>query len=357
MDTSNSNTHNPNNYLAAYPELVRETSRIRRASVTHLSALVTEAQETLVGKLCKVYLAADAAAAQEILVTIIGENNKIARTHSNTLNEINCDEILAAHGKTVYHTCLEEIVRLEAGLDKEFHPVFPTLNPSQDTIISALQAFTKKDSTDPQELAEAASAQIKKEIIAADFGLTGAGSIVAENGVIVLAENQGDVRAVSNLPYRHIVIAGIDKIIESAEDAISLLQAYYICSTNSIAPAYVSLIGGPSRTADIEFKMAYGMHGPKEVHVILLDNGRSKLAATPAGALLTCTECGNCYDFCRMLAAKNDWSNTTLTPKALALALMRGELSGKADPSDLPDITCNLGFTKDDIINRLNSID
>jgi L-lactate utilization protein LutB len=129
-------------------------------------------------------------------------------------------------------------------------------------------------------------------VVQSEFGITGVDCLVAEHWAMVLAEEEGDLRAVSNLPYQHVAVAGLEQLVNSAEEAVALVQAASIFAAGRLSPTYVSFIAGPSRTGDIEFRIAYGMHGPKEVHVILLDNGRRALRDRGAGSLLKCIDCG-----------------------------------------------------------------
>lgn len=98
-------------------------------------------------------------------------------------------------------------------------------------------------------------------------GVSGAFALVASTGTVVLAEQGGLVRALSSLAEVHVVIAGAQRVVPDLESAMAALREAYA----GTVPRYVSLITGPSRSGDIEFKVVRGLHGPREVHVILLD--------------------------------------------------------------------------------------
>lgn len=111
----------------------------------------------------------------------------------------------------------------------------------------------------------------REEIYRAPFGLTGATAVAAENGAIVLAEEDGYGRVISNLPFTHICVTTPDKVVASLEDAMLLCRAYARFLLGRPLSRYVSVITGPSKTADIAFTLVKGMHGPKHVHVVLVD--------------------------------------------------------------------------------------
>lgn len=334
--------------LSSHPGLSARVAASREATVAALPELVARAKESLAGKLATVYEAKDAGEAAAIIRGLL-TGKKVARAYSNTLAEIGFDRMLDDIGASASLTRLEEIVAAKAGLAPSGHPHLAALDLSPRQIAESLRRFAAADAgQDGQSLKELAAAKIKETILASDFGVTGANAVVADNGVLVLIEDEGNVRAVSNLPYRHIAVVGIDKINPSAEDAMVILQAAAIFGAGRVAPTYFSLIAGPSRTADIEFRMAYGMHGPKEVHVILLDNGRTALRDQDAGALLKCIDCGACYEACREVAAAQKWEGVVMTPKALALGLIRGQLAPAEGRVACAPFPCPAGITAEE---------
>ena len=329
--------------LREYPDLPKRVAAIRRQSISQLPELVKRLQESLTGKLAKVYDAADSAAAMKILSQLLREEKQVACAYSNTLREIGFAEQMSEKGIQVKWTRLEEIVARIKNKAVLGHPHLPAVDLTEQEVEMALRQLTGDQTGKVAALKQQARTTIKADILASGYGVTGVNGLVAENGVMLLAEDEGNVRAVSNLPYRHIAVVGVEKIAATAEDAMAVMQAACIFGAGKNTTAYYSLIAGPSRTADIEFKMAYGMHGPKEVHVILLDNGRMALWKQEGRELLQCIGCGACYTSCRELAEKQGWQAQTLTPKNLALGLVRGELSA-ATGLKMSPFSCPVGL-------------
>jgi L-lactate utilization protein LutB len=339
------------------PGLASRVTAIREKSIENLPDLLLKAQETLAGKLAKVYTANNRSEAEKILGDLLKNEKNAARAYSNTLAEVGFDRMMSDLGVKVKLTSIEEIVRIESGRPAPGHPQLATLDLSSQVIEEALRRFIgEKGKTSLSALKQQAVKRIKADILQCDFGVTGANSIVAENGVLVLAEDEGNVRAVSNLPYRHVAVVGLDKLNWSVEDSMSIIQASAIFGTGRITPTYYSLIAGPSRTGDIEFRMAYGMHGPKEVHVILLNNGRLAIRDQGAGALLKCINCGSCYESCVRLARTVKWKDVMFSPKAMALGLVQGLLPKIKAKTAMAEFLCPVGLSSDEVVKKLGLI-
>ena len=338
-------------------ELVAQATAIREDTVVRLPELVAMAQETLQQKLAKIYLAKDAAEASVILGNLLQGEAEVCRTHSSVLAEVNFDKLMNERKIQVNLTGLEEVIQCAMELPNCDHPHFAILDQPREILEEGLRRFTgRHEEKSSLELARSANEKVRECIIRSEYGITGVDCAVAENGVLVLAEDEGNVRAVSNLPYKHVAVVGLEEMVASAEDAAALVQAASVFGAGRITPTYVSFIAGPSRTADIEFRMAYGMHGPKEVHVILLDNGRAAIRNQGAGSLLKCINCGSCYESCSELARREQWRGVTLTPKGLALALAQERLTPAKQKVEISEFSCPVGLSAAEVSERLANI-
>ncbi len=338
-------------------DLVAQVTTVRENTVAKLPELIGMAQETLQGKLAKVYMAKNAAEAAAILRDLVQDEVEVCRAQSSVLAEIGFDKLMGERKVKVNLTSLEEVVQKELGVPGCGHPHFSLLDQPREALEDGLRRFTGEgDARTATELSRAAKEKVRERIIKSDYGVTGVDCVVAENGVLVLAEDQGNVRAVSNLPYKHVAVAGIEEVVASAEDAVAVVQAASVFGAGRITPTYVSFIAGPSRTADIEFRMAYGMHGPKEVHVILLDNGRAAIREQGAGSLLKCINCGSCYESCAGLADRQSWKDVTLTPKAMALGVAQGRLTPGKQKMQMDEFSCPVGLSAAEVSETLRKV-
>jgi len=116
----------------------------------------------------------------------------------------------------------------------------------------------------------------RDDLLVAQFGITGANALVADTGSLLLAEELGFGRAASNVPPVHIALATADSVVESLLDAVLIARGYAAMHLNRAVPRYVSLISGPSKTADIGFTLVHGMHGPRTVHVLIWEKPKAE---------------------------------------------------------------------------------
>lgn len=265
--------------LREYPNLAGQVQDIKNKMATNLKDYVDKAVLSLNGKGCHVIIAKDAAEAQEQILKILAGNQRVALSKNSVFREIALRGFLKSNKVEVFDTDLGERF---AGTEIDAHPWIASINTSIPN----------------KELVTQVKAEIKEQAAHMQYGITGAEAIIEQNGTIVLLESEGNVRFTSNLPYNHIVVAGIDKIVPSLEDALCVSRAISVYGMGKDILKYISFISGPSRTADIEFKMVQGMHGPKEVYVILLDNGRLAASQNQQSASLKCLHCGGCLVDC-----------------------------------------------------------
>ncbi|AMD17264.1 (4Fe-4S)-binding protein [Methanobrevibacter sp. YE315] len=219
----------------------------------------------------------------------------VAKAKSNTLGEINLKKHLAGENIDVVETDLgDRILQLKKTDNKPVHPTGPAshLNISNITDI-VNESLDVNVSPVPREIMETVRHDVLKRLESANVGISGANAMASEEGSLVMVHNEGNISIVS-LKDLHIIVAGIDKIVPTLEDAISVVKLETIFATGSYVTSYMNVVSGPSKTADIEKKLLKNMYGAEKVFVILLDNGRSN--ATPE--CLYCIGCGNCVVHC-----------------------------------------------------------
>ena len=219
----------------------------------------------------------------------------IAKAKSNTLGEINLKNHLKATGIDVVETDLgDRILQLKKTDNKPVHPTGPAshLNVSEiaDIVNDSLEADVEAV---PREIMQAVRKDVLNRLESANVGISGANAIASEEGSCVMVHNEGNISIVS-LKDLHIIVAGIDKIVPTLEDAISVSKLETIFATGNYVTSYMNVISGPSKTADIEKKLLKNMYGAEKVVVILLDNGRSDAVRD----CLYCIGCGNCIVHC-----------------------------------------------------------
>jgi len=181
---------------------------------------------------------------------------------------------------------------------EDVHPVLPAVELTPKYIVKFIEKkFGKKVEPKAEEIAKFVRNHLREKICQAKIGITGANAISSEGSIIIL-ENEGNISLVSRIPDKHIIISSFDKIIPTTKEALEIVKAAGIYGTGQNFPVYVSIISGPSKTADIQNKIITGAQGAKEVYLLLLDNGRNEILNSDFKEILYCINCGACLNFC-----------------------------------------------------------
>jgi len=275
--------------------LKRELRRIKEYSIKNLSALKAKAIDNLKKQGVKVFEAKDSKEAKEILLKLIPEGETIVKSKSNVINEIGIED-LGKRNEIIETDCGDFLVQISE--ESSVHPVTPALHLTVDRIVRVIEKkFGVKLEEKPEEIVKWVRGYLREKILKAKIGLSGANVISADGGIFIV-ENEGNISLVSRLPEKHIIVASIEKIVPTVQDAITICKALAIYGTGASLPTYINVISSPSKTADIQKQIVYGAHGPKEVYLILLDNGRSKIIEEGLEEILYCINCGACLYFC-----------------------------------------------------------
>ena len=277
--------------------LIERVQEIKKYSIENNDELFSQTLESFKRNGIDFEIAETSQDALDIIDELLLEYDctTIAKAKSNTLGEINLKAHLKGTDIDVVETDLgDRILQLKKTDNKPVHPTGPAshLNISKitDIVNESLDVHVHPEA---REIMETVRADVLKRLENANVGISGANAIASEEGSLVMVHNEGNISIVS-LKDLHIIVAGIDKIVPSLEDAISVVKLETIFATGSYVTSYMNVISGPSKTADIEKKLLKNMYGAEKVVVILLDNGRSQ--ATPE--CLYCIGCGNCVVHC-----------------------------------------------------------
>lgn len=237
----------------------------------------------------KVSEAKDATEAKDILKGILKDTERVVKSKSNMGKEIGLEYFP--------ETDLGDFV-VELMGEEDQHYVLPALHINSEKIAAKVkEVYGDEVEASPEKLTHYLCKKIRKNILEADVGITGA-NFFTKSGQIILLENEGNISLISRLPEKHIVICGIDKLTESIEDATQLCRTAAIFGTGQDCAQYISIISGPSKTADIENQLVEGAQGAKEAHVILVDNGRREMLKNGFEEMLRCINCGACVNLC-----------------------------------------------------------
>jgi iron-sulfur cluster protein len=228
----------------------------------------------------------------------------IIKSKSMVSEEIDLNSFFEKRGYRIVETDLGEWI-IQLAEEKPSHITAPALHKTKEEVAELLsQHLGKKVPADPKEIVKLAREEMRKNFFEADIGISGANLAVAESGTLVIISNEGNARLVTSLPPVHIALVTTEKFVETLEQAITLVKALIPASSGLKMTSYLSFITGPSRTTDIEKELVTGVHGPLELHIIILDNGRLRVSKDEdLNKILYCLKCGGCMLVCPVFTA------------------------------------------------------
>ncbi len=277
-------------------ELKEKVKKIKEYSINNLDNLKAKAIKNLERQKIKVFEAKNAKEACEIALKLIPKKQLVVKSKSNTIKEINLLGYLKKRNEVVETDTGDFIVQITE--DNASHTLSPALHiPLKKITQTIKKKFKAKVKETPEAIVAWSRDYLRKKIIKAKIGLTGA-NVISADGAIFIVENEGNISLVSRLPEKHIIITGIEKIVPTIQDGITICHASGIWGSGVFMPTYINVIGSPSKTADIKKQKTYGVQGAKEVYLILVDNGRTQMIKEGFGELLYCVNCGGCLYFC-----------------------------------------------------------
>jgi L-lactate dehydrogenase complex protein LldF len=245
-----------------------------------------------------------AATAEEARAAILGICQRVkARTvtkgKSMISEEIDLNHHFEANGITPVETDLGEYL-IQLRKERPSHIIAPAVHLTRDQVEADFRkAHThldpKRDLTEIPALVEEARQVLRQKYFDADVGVTGANFLVAETGTSIIVTNEGNGDLTQILPKVHVVIASIEKIVPTLEDAATILRVLARSATGQDFSNYTTLSTGPKRPDDLD--------GPEEYHVVILDNGRSDVLGTEFQDMLRCIRCGACLNHCPVYQA------------------------------------------------------
>jgi len=282
--------------IAEVPEWeeLREYARqVKAHTLSKLDHYLTELEARVVERGGKVFWAPDAAAACNYVIGVAtqGEAAPVVKGKSMTTEEIELTEAMARVGLQAVETDLGEFIIQLAG-ERPYHIIAPAVHKTRQEVSSLFERHLgMSGSDDIPALTRAARRALREKFAGAQVGITGANFAVAETGTICVVENEGNVRMCAALPRVHIVVMGIEKVIPRWDDLAVLLRLLPRAATGQKLTSYVSLFSGLRRAGESE--------GPEEFHLVLLDNGRTRILADQrTRATLACIRCGACLNVC-----------------------------------------------------------
>jgi L-lactate dehydrogenase complex protein LldF len=278
--------------LADSDQLRDHAKRIKEHALAHLDQYLEQLESSVQQRGGQVHWAADAEEARRIVVSIAQQTRcrRVVKSKSMTSEEIHLNPALEAAGLEVTETDFGEFIIQLAG-ERPSHLVAPAVHHTRESVARVLREHLHEEvADDARSLAMTGRRVLRAKFFAADLGITGANFAVAETGTVVLVTNEGNGRLTTTWPRVHVALMGIEKVIPRWRDLPVFLKLLARAATGQTLSVYTTLLTGPRRAGECD--------GPEEFHLVLLDNGRTRILETPFRESLQCIRCGACLNAC-----------------------------------------------------------
>lgn len=274
-------------------DTLRDRARLIRAhTLSKLDVFLAEFAENVEVNGGCVFWAKDAAEANDYVVSLADATHvrQVVKSKSMVTEEIELNHALEAAGVKVVESDLGEFIIQLAG-EKPSHIIAPVLHKTRFQVGKLFESKLNVHYTDdPVALNDIARAHMRDIFLSADMGISGVNFGVAESGTVSLVTNEGNGRFTTTTPPIHVAIMGMERLVPTLADLATMLPVLEISATGQRLTVYNNLITGPRRPGEPD--------GPEELHVVILDNGRSETLATEVAEILYCIRCGACLNIC-----------------------------------------------------------
>ncbi len=316
--------------LPNWEDLRTEARAIKDEVLAQLDRYLEEFVRNAESRGARIHWARDAAEANSIICGLATERNTrtVVKSKSMTTEETHLNTALEAAGMQVVETDLGEYI-IQLAEEPPSHIIAPAIHKTRGQIAQLFNAELGMPLTDDvARLTSTARATLRDRFAAADLGISGVNFAIAETGTIVIVENEGNIRLTTSLPRVHIAMMGIEKVLPRFSDLDVFLKLLPRSGTGQRLTTYQSYITGTKRQASDE--------GPEELHIVLLDNGRSRMLAHPVTRQsLACIRCGACLNACPVYQQIGGHAYGSVYPGPIG-AVITPQLMGIQKSAQLP---------------------
>jgi L-lactate dehydrogenase complex protein LldF len=322
-------------------ELLRDAARtIKEHTLSHLDDYLLRFEQQVRANGGQVHWARTPAEASKLVVQLCRAVDAKRVTKGKTMvgEEIGLNEALEQAGMIPIETDLGEYI-IQLAEEPPSHIIAPAIHKTREQITAlfkqhhARYGLTKPLETVPEIVNEARQV-LRQEFLQADVGITGANLLIAETGSTVLVTNEGNGDLTASLPRVHIVVASIEKVVPTLEDATVILRLLGRSATGQEITSYTSFFTGPKRDTDQD--------GPEAFHVVLVDNGRTEMLGNDYHPMLRCIHCGACLNHCPVYSAIGGHAYGWVYPGPMG-AVLTPLMLGLQQAPDLPQASSLCG--------------
>ena len=298
---------------------------VRNAVLADLPAVAERFADAVVASGGHVHWAADGAAASRHVLDVCRRHDarSVVKSKSMVTEEIGLNDVLGSGEIEVTETDLGEWI-IQLARQVPSHIIAPAMHHDRRSVAALFAADGRtEEGDDPEALNAYARRRLRERFLAADVGISGGNLGVAATGSVVLVSNEGNARMCTSLPPVHIAVVGIERLVADWDQADLLLNLLTRSATGQRLSSYVSVLTGP------------GDGGPNELHVVLVDNGRSDLLGTELHEALACIRCGACLNVCPVYRQVGGHAYGWVYPGPIGAVLTPSLAAGMGDAADV----------------------
>jgi L-lactate dehydrogenase complex protein LldF len=320
--------------------------RLRAHTISRLDSYLDQFAESVQKNGGHAYYAATAADAVRYVrdLALAKGVKSIVKSKSMITEEIELNHHLEAAGLRVVETDLGEYI-VQLAHDRPSHIVMPIMHMNRQQVADLFRrtlGATDADVADIPAMTQLARRVLRGEFITADMGISGVNFAVAETGSITTCTNEGNGRLSTTMPRIHVAMMGIERIVPTVHDLGVMLQVLARSATGQNLTVYTNVVNGPRpATGD----RAEG-DGPDEFHVVMLDNGRSRILGSELAEILYCIRCGACLNTCPVFHQIGGHAYGGVYPGPVG-AVLSPALDGLDRYHDLPHASSLCGACRD----------
>jgi len=329
--------------IAELPEFeaLRDRGReIKDHVLANLDLYLERFERTCVERGGHVHWARTAEEARGIVLDICRRVGAKTVTKGKTMigEEIGLNKFLEAHGVLPIETDLGEYI-VQLADEPPSHIIAPAIHKTKEQVADLFLEHHRQYGktaklSDGADMVHEAREILRPKFLAADVGVTGANFLIAETGSTVIVTNEGNGDLTQMLPRVHVVMASLEKVVPTLEDASTILRLLARSATGQEMSVYTTFSTGPRRPGDLD--------GPEEFHVVLLDGGRSAVLGTEFGDMLRCIRCGACMNHCPVYNAVGGHAYGWVYPGPIG-SVLTPALQGIAATRHLPNASTFCG--------------
>jgi L-lactate dehydrogenase complex protein LldF len=326
--------------LPEFDQLRDHAKELKDHALEHLDFYLEQFESRVTAQGGQVHWAPTAEEARQHVLEICRRTGAktVTKGKSMVAEELGLNDFLESHEIVPVETDLGEYIIQLRG-EPPSHIIAPAVHLNRDQVEADfrkhhLQFPPERALSEARQLVNEARSVLRQRYQDADLGITGANFLIAETGASVIVTNEGNGDLTQCLPRVHVVIASLEKIVPTLEDATTIMRVLARSATGQEQTVYTTFSAGPRRDGDLD--------GPDEFHVILLDNGRSAMLGTEFQDMLRCIRCGACMNHCPVYHAVGGHAYGWTYPGPMG-AVLTPSLIGVNEAGHLPNASTFCG--------------